>query len=73
MFLYSLSLKGNGNEADFPRFLHKSVRHWSLALHSDFGFEFAEIFENRKTTHRLGDSLTLRLGKCNMLTIFLYI
>ncbi len=26
-------LKGHGNEADFPRFLHKSVRNWSLTLH----------------------------------------
>ncbi len=25
-------LKGHGNEADFPRFLHKSVRHWSFTL-----------------------------------------
>jgi hypothetical protein len=28
-----LSLKGHGNEADFLRFLHKSVRHRSLTLH----------------------------------------
>jgi hypothetical protein len=26
-------LKGHGNEADFPRFLHKSVWHRSLTLH----------------------------------------
>jgi hypothetical protein len=26
---YRAVLKGNGNEAEFPRFLHKSVRHWS--------------------------------------------
>jgi hypothetical protein len=30
--LYTV-LKGHGNEADFPMFLHKSVRHWSLTLH----------------------------------------
>ncbi len=45
-----VKVKGHGNEADFPRFLHKSVRHRSLTqLHyissrSDFGFEFVEIF-----------------------------
>ncbi len=46
--LNTLYLKGHGNEADFRRFLHKLVRHWSLTLYnssrSDFGFEFAEIF-----------------------------
>ncbi len=25
-------LKGHGNEADFPRCLHKSVRYWSFTL-----------------------------------------
>jgi hypothetical protein len=61
-------LKGHGNEADFPRFLHKSVRHRSLTLNFepfrfwlrvrgniDFGFEFAEIFEIEK---RLPDPLS---------------
>ncbi len=28
-----LSWKGHGNEADFPMFLHKSVRHRSFTLH----------------------------------------
>jgi hypothetical protein len=31
--IFCSNLKGHGNEADFPRFLHKSVRHWSLTLH----------------------------------------
>ncbi len=48
--LYSsilLLLKGHGNEADFPGFLHKLDPHRSLTLPFepfDFGFEFAEIF-----------------------------
>jgi len=35
-------IKEHGNEADFPRFLHKLVRHRSRRF--DFGFEFAKIF-----------------------------
>ncbi len=31
--IWILPLKGHGNEADFLRFLHKSVRHRSLTLH----------------------------------------
>jgi hypothetical protein len=41
------SLKGHGNEPNFPSFLHKSLWPRSLALRFepfDFGFEFAEIF-----------------------------
>ncbi len=48
-----LYLKGHGNEPDFPRFLLKSVRHRSLTLHFDFGFELSEIFVFEK---RLPDS-----------------
>ncbi len=58
----SVYLKGYGNEADFPRFLHKSVRYWSLTLNfcSDFGFEFAEIFVIEK---RLPDSASREVGE----------
>jgi hypothetical protein len=28
--IFKVCSKGHGNEADLPRFLHKSVRHWSL-------------------------------------------
>jgi hypothetical protein len=51
-----MRLKGHDKETDFPRFLHKSVRHRSLTLHFepfDFGFKFAEIFVIEK---RLPDS-----------------
>jgi hypothetical protein len=45
-------LKGHGSEADFLRFLHKLVRHWSLTLvHFEpfrFWLEFAEIFVIKK-------------------------
>jgi hypothetical protein len=54
------SLKGHGNDADFLRFLNKSVRHMAPLHHissrSDFGFEFPEIFV-------IGESLILRVAK----------
>jgi hypothetical protein len=50
-------LKGHGNEADFPRFLHKSVLAYrSLTLHfQPFRFCRGDI-RNRKTTRRLSHS-----------------
>jgi hypothetical protein len=51
-------LKGPGNEAEFPRFLHKSVRHRSLILHFEpfrFWLRIGGDIHNRKTTRRLGD------------------
>jgi hypothetical protein len=52
---HSSRFKGHGNETDFPRFLHKSVRHKVpyTTFRADFGFEFAEIFVIQK---RLLDS-----------------
>ncbi len=50
---------GHGNEADFPKFLHKSVRHWSLTLHFEpFRFWL------RKTTRRLGTLELEQLFQC---------
>ncbi len=52
-------LKGHGNEADFPRFLHKSVQHWSLTLHLEpfrFWLRIRGDIRNRKTTLQLGES-----------------
>jgi hypothetical protein len=44
-------LKGHGNETDFPRFLLNRFGlgplHY-ISSHSDFGFEFAEIFIFKK-------------------------
>jgi hypothetical protein len=53
------NIKGHGNEADFPMFLHKSVRHWSLTLHLEpfrFWLRIRGYIPNRKTTLRLGES-----------------
>ncbi len=40
-------LKGHGNERNFPRFcinrFGQGLLH-NISIHSDFGFEFAEIF-----------------------------
>ncbi len=71
IFRYHLSLKGHGNEADFPRFLHKSVLHRSLTLHEPFRFWLliCRDIRNRKTTPllgesgRVGESPILRLGE----------
>jgi hypothetical protein len=52
-------IKGHGNEADFPRFLHESVWRWSLTLHFEpfwFWLRIHEDIRNRKTTPRLGES-----------------
>ncbi len=48
-------LKGHGNKADFPRFLHKSVWHWPLTLHFQpfwFWLQIRGDICNRKTTRR---------------------
>ncbi len=54
------SLKVHGNEADFPRFLHKSIRHIGplhyLSSRSDFYFEFAEVFVD-SPHHQYGESV----------------
>jgi hypothetical protein len=53
--------KGHGNDADFPRFLHKLVRHRSLTLHFEpfrFWLRIRGDIRNRKTILRLGESLT---------------
>jgi hypothetical protein len=49
-------LKGHGNKANFPRFLHKSFGIGPLHISScsDFGSEFADFL-----TRRVGESLTL--------------
>ncbi len=59
-------LKGHGIEADFLRFLHKLVRHRSLTLHFEpfrFWLQILRDIRNQKTTPRLGESPTLRLGE----------
>jgi hypothetical protein len=51
--------KGHGNEADFPGFLQKSVRHRFLTLHFEqfrFGLRIRRDIRNRKTTPRLAES-----------------
>jgi hypothetical protein len=61
-FLFLPFLKGHGNEADFQRFLHKSVRHRSLTLHFEpfrFWLRICGDIRNRKTTPRVGESPTL--------------
>ncbi len=58
-------LKGHGNEPDFPRFLHKSVRHRSLTLHFELFRFWLRILGNvriGKTTHRLNDTGSRRLS-----------
>ncbi len=55
----SPSLKGYSNEADFPRFLHKLVRHRSLfTLYFEpfwFWLRVCGEIRNRKTTRRVGE------------------
>jgi hypothetical protein len=58
-------LKGHGNEADFPRFLHKSARHRSLTLHFEpfrFWLGIRGDIRNQKTTLRLIESGRRRLS-----------
>jgi hypothetical protein len=51
------TFKGHSNEADFPRFLHKSVQHWSLTLHFEpFRFWIRGDIRKHKTTRRLSKS-----------------
>ncbi len=57
--MWTLSLKGHGNEADFLGFLQKSVRHRFLTLHLEpfrFGLRIRGDIRNRKTTPRLAES-----------------
>jgi hypothetical protein len=57
--VFLTSLKGHGNEADFLGFLHKSVRHRSLALRFGpfrFLLRIRGDIRNRKTTPRLTES-----------------
>ncbi len=52
-------LKGHENEPDFPRFLHKSVRHRSLTLHFEPFRLWLRILRDihiRKTTPQLNDA-----------------
>jgi hypothetical protein len=63
--LILLHLKGHGNEPDFPRVLHKSVRHRSLTLHFEpFRFRLRILGDIciRKTTPRLNDTGIRRLS-----------
>jgi hypothetical protein len=58
-------LKGHDNEADFLRFLHKSVRHWSLTLHFKPFWYWLQIcgdIHNWKTTPQLGESGSRQLS-----------
>ncbi len=51
-------LQGHGNEAYFPRFLHKSVQHWFLTLHFKpfrFWLQIRRDIHNLKTTRRLSE------------------
>ncbi len=60
------SLKGHDNEADFLGFLQKLVPHRSLTLPFEpfrFLLQRRGDILNRKTTPRLGESATLRLGE----------
>jgi hypothetical protein len=61
--VFYYSLKGQGNEADFPGFLQKLVPHRSLTLPFEpfelSSFEFAEIFIIKK---QLPDSASWRVG-----------
>jgi hypothetical protein len=59
------ALKGHGNEPDFPRFLHKSVRHRSHKLHFEpfqFWLRILGDIRIRKTTPRLNDTGSRRLS-----------
>ncbi len=56
------NLKGHGNEPNFPRFLHKLVRHGSLTLPFEPFRLLRRIrgdIRNRKTTPRLNEPLSL--------------
>jgi hypothetical protein len=58
-YTYGILLKGHGNKADFPRFLHKSVRHRPLTLHFEpfrFWLRIRWDIRNQKMTLRLGES-----------------
>ncbi len=58
-------LKGHGNEPDFPRLLHKSVRHRSLKLHFEpfrFWLRILGDIRIRKSTPRLNDTGSWRLS-----------
>jgi hypothetical protein len=58
-------LKRHGNEPDFPRFLHKSVRHRSLKLHFEpfrFWLRILGYIHILKTTPRLNDTGSGRLS-----------
>ncbi len=60
------SLKGHVNEADFLGFLQKLVPHRSLTLPFEpfrFWLRIRGDIRNRKTTPRLGDSPTRRVGE----------
>jgi hypothetical protein len=55
-------LKGHGNKQDFPRFLHKSVRHRYLTLHFD-PFQFwLRILGDIRIRKRLPDSTVRGVG-----------
>jgi hypothetical protein len=65
LVLDPLSLKGHGNEPDFPRFLHKSVRHRSHKLHFEpfrFWLRILGDIRIRKSTPRLNDTGSRRLS-----------
>jgi hypothetical protein len=71
--LYKCVLKGHGNEADFPRFVHKSFWHWSLTLHFEpfrFLLRIRGDIRNRKTTRRLGESGSCRFSDSSIMNIF---
>ncbi len=58
-------LKGHGNDADFPRFLYKSVRHRSLTLRFApfrFWLRIRGDIRNGKTTLRFGESGSRRFS-----------
>ncbi len=65
VLLCILPLKGHGNEPDFPRFLHLSVRHRSLTLNFEpfrFWLRILGDIHIRKTTPRLNDTGSRRLS-----------
>ncbi len=62
-------LKGHGNEADFPKFLHKLVRHRSIILHFEL-FRFwlricgdIQYSKNNSPRRRFSDSASLGVAK----------
>ncbi len=57
--MFKFELKGNGNEPDFPSFLHKSLWPKSLALHFEafrFWLRIRGDIRIRKTTPRISES-----------------